>query len=74
MPKIEETKDLTVFGLYDKLLKFDAKAGYPFAWYFFMLHGNRMEDWVGEWISRSAAAGHHDRLMLQEWNEHRLCF
>lgn len=79
MPKIVRAKNQTVFGLYDKLLKFDEKAGYPFAWYFFMLHGNRIEDWVGEWIFRSAAAGDiplpdHDRLILQEWEEHRFGF
>lgn len=79
VPRIEWTKNLTVFGLYDKLLKFEAKAGYPFAWYFFMLHGNRMEDWVGEWILRGAEAGHiplpeSDHLVLGEWNANRFGF
>lgn len=79
MPKIVRAKNQTVFGLYDKLLKLDEKAGYPFAWYFFMLHGNRIEDWVGEMMakaieSRVIELPEHDRVVLREWNEHRYGF
>lgn len=40
---VEVKEKDTVHLLMDRLVKFDEKAGHPFAWYFYMLHGNRIE-------------------------------
>ncbi len=65
LPKIEDKRSRTVFGLWDELLRFDVKAGHPFAWFFFMLHGNRLGDWVGEQILEAAEAS---RIVMPEWD------
>ncbi len=79
LPQLTRKRSLTVYSLYDQLLKFDKKAGYPFAWYFFMLHGNRLGDWVGEMIAKGLESGaigfpDHDRQVVLEWNAHRYGF
>ncbi|WP_454740323.1 hypothetical protein [Cupriavidus necator] len=65
LPKIENKSSRTVFGLWDELLRFDVKAGHPFAWFFFMLHGNRLSPWVGEQILEATEAG---RIVMPEWD------
>lgn len=56
----------------DWLDAFDRKVGHPFAWYFFMLHGNRIDDAVGHTVAEAARynAGwmpENDRAVLARW-------
>lgn len=79
LPQLARKRDMTVYALYDLLLRFDQKAGYPFAWFFFMLHGNRINDWAGEMMAQGVAGGAvglpaHDRQVLMAWNQHRYGF
>lgn len=65
----------TCYGLWDRLLKIDKRAGYPFAWFFYMLHGNRVHDGSGKRILDAAEAGQivmpeHDYQILKQWREH----
>jgi len=71
-PKVEQKPKTSLYALWDKLLAFDAKAGYNFAWYFFMLHGNRINDDVGHAVLRGAEQGlivlpEHDYRVLKHW-------
>lgn len=79
LPKIEPKRSMTAYGLYDKLLAFDAKAGYPFAWYFFMLHGNRIGSWAATMVLDAAEQGlivlaEHDYRVLRRWGDHQYGF
>lgn len=79
LPKIEPKRSMTAYGLYDKLLAFDAKAGYPFAWYFFMLHGNRIGSWAAKMVLSAAEQGlivmpEHDYRVLRRWGDHQYGF
>lgn len=63
----------TVSELYSKLEAIDRRVGVPFAWYFFMLHGNRVEPWAGERVVELAESGlielpEHDYQVLRRWN------
>lgn len=74
LPDFSKAKIRSVARLVEWLEAFDVKAGHPFAWYFFMLHGNRIERDVGfrvveairhglGWLSES------DRKVLLKWAE-----
>ncbi|QYY33581.1 hypothetical protein K2O51_31635 (plasmid) [Cupriavidus pinatubonensis] len=72
LAEIKPKPSRTVFHLWDELLRFDVRAGYQFAWYFFMLHGNRIGSWVGERILEAAEAGsivmpEQDYRVLKDW-------
>lgn len=63
---------LSDYALFGKLETLDRRTKCPFAWYFYMLHGNRVEDWVGHRIIRAAEAGaivlaEHDYRVLKGW-------
>lgn len=65
-------RDITDYAIYDKLLKIDQRVGVPFAWYFFMLHGNRVHSWAGQRIMKAVDRGllvlpDHDYLVLRRW-------
>lgn len=65
-------RDITDYAIYDKLLKIDQRVGVPFAWYFFMLHGNRVHSWAGKRIMEAVDRGllvlpDHDYLVLRRW-------
>lgn len=75
LPKVNSGKCKTVYGLMEKLQEFDRKAGYPFAWYFYMLHGNRLGDAAGERVAEAVESGQfripvHDEKVLQRWCQH----
>lgn len=62
------------YELYGKLQKIDARVGVPFAWYFYMLHGNRVTDTAGERVLAAAEKGlivlpEHDYQVLRRWRE-----
>lgn len=59
-------------ALREWLEAFDQKAGHPFAWYFFMLHGNRIRASAGMQVARALESGtqwlpSHDRAVLHRW-------
>lgn len=59
--------------LYAKLAAIDKRVGVPFAWYFWMLHGNRVQGWVVERVLEAAEADlivlpEHDYQVLRRWN------
>ena len=62
----------SLHALYGKLETLDRRVGVPFGWYFYMLHGNRVRDWVGREVLEGAEAGHivlpeHDYRILRRW-------
>lgn len=64
----------SIHSTYDKLLSIDRRTGVPFAWFFYMLHGNRVKDWAGEMVLRAAERGEidlpeHDYQVLRRWQE-----
>lgn len=67
------------YELYGKLQKIDARVGVPFAWYFYMLHGNRVTDTAGERVLAAAEKGlivlpEHDYQVLRRWRERPYAF
>lgn len=74
-PKVIKPKrGMCALELYEKLSYLDEWAGHPFAWYFFMLHGNRVGDWVARPILVAADAGEidlpaEDIAVLRRWAE-----
>lgn len=74
LPKIVPKKRESAYGLLDRLAKFDACAGHNFAWYFYMLHGNRVVSSVGDFMAEAAENGlcrlpAWDREILRRWKE-----
>jgi hypothetical protein len=72
MAKVEKAP--SIHALYDKLLSIDRRTGVPFAWFFYMLHGNRVQDDAGHAVIRGAEAGalmlpEHDYQVLRRWAE-----
>ncbi|TBR77013.1 MAG: hypothetical protein EPN64_04640 [Burkholderiaceae bacterium] len=63
-----------VYTFFGKLQTLDRRVGVPFAWYFFMLHGNRVHDWSGERVLKAAEDGlivvpEHDYRVLKAWSQ-----
>lgn len=71
LAEIDGTKGSN-YELFAKLEKLDQRVKVPFAWYFFMLHGNRMKAVVARRITKAAEAGlivipEHDYQVLRDW-------
>ena len=54
------------------LKQLDLRVGVPFAWYFFMLHGNRVKDEAGQRMLRLLESDPgllpaHDAAILRRW-------
>lgn len=61
-----------VHELFGALQKLDSRVKVPFAWYFFMLHGNRVDDAAGHRVIKAAEEGQivlaeHDYRVLKNW-------
>jgi hypothetical protein len=72
LPVIQSRKCKSVYELMGKLDRFDHKVGHPFAWYFYLLHGNRMEFPVGRRVAEGIKSGlirlqPHDEEVLLRW-------
>jgi hypothetical protein len=72
LPRIEIQPGETVFALMDRLQRFDEELGCAMAWYFFMLHGNRLSSAVGELVADAVDDGvitlpSWDRDVLRQW-------
>ena len=62
----------SLHALFGKLETIDRRVGVPWAWYFYMLHGNRVKDWAGREVLKGAEAGQlvlteHDYRILRRW-------
>lgn len=52
-----ERRPKSDYELFGKLESLDRRVGVPFAWFFYMLHGNLIRDWTGEVILAAAEKG-----------------
>jgi hypothetical protein len=61
-----------IYSFYGRLQTLDRRVGHPFAWYFYMLHGNRVHEAAGERVIEGPEAGlivmeEHDYQVLRAW-------
>lgn len=66
------TRNLNDYEVFGKLQAMDERLGVPFGWYFFMLHGNRVQSSAAERVLEAAEAGsvvlpEHDYRVLKHW-------
>ena len=79
LPEITSQDRDDVYGAMSRIEKFNAQVGYPFAWYFYMLHGNRIDYTVGETVARGIQAvkislAKCDAKVLMRWYEREYGF
>jgi hypothetical protein len=80
LPEISPGHEASPYGVIDSLSEFDRLAGYPFAWYFYMLHGNRVTSSAGSVVARAIRSGlinplpACDKGILLRWNEKQYGF
>ncbi|ANA41795.1 hypothetical protein A2G06_16795 (plasmid) [Geobacter anodireducens] len=80
LPEIHSDWDASPYGVMESLSEFDKSAGYPFAWYFYMLHGNRIGHSSGSVVARAIMAGKMkplpawDETVLLRWEADRYGF
>jgi hypothetical protein len=72
--ELKNTGKLDVYSLYGKLTQFDERVGYPFAWYFYGLHGNLVKSGQIERMLSAAEDGlivlpEHDYQVLRRWHD-----
>lgn len=71
LAKVEAAKG-SDYEFYGRLQKLDRRVGVPFAWFFYALHGNRVESDAIVRVIRAAEAGtivmpEHDYRVLKDW-------
>lgn len=75
LPKIEPDWEANPYTVMGSLADFDAQVGFPFAWYGYMLHGNRISHSAGGVVARAIREGkirplpECDEQVLLRWNE-----
>jgi hypothetical protein len=80
LPKIYPSHEASPYGVVESLSEFDRQAGYPFAWYFYMLHGNRVTSSAGVVVARAIRDGRFnpfpecDTKVLLRWDESKYGF
>lgn len=80
LPEIYPKQGASPYGVIDSLLAFDRQAGYPFAWYFYMLHGNRVGNAAGSIVAEAIRGGRVkpfpecDEKVLLRWDKERYGF
>ena len=57
LPEISTVWEASPYRVMEQLQQFDQQAGYPFAWYFYMLHGNRISHSVGGIVAKAIQKG-----------------
>ena len=67
LPEIWPDWEASPYGVMEQLQQFDQQVGYPFAWYFYMLHGNRISHPVGRIVAEAIQKG--VMKPLPEWDE-----
>jgi len=74
LPEIDPKEEDSPYRVIDELLQFDRAAGYPFAWYFYMLHGNRISYVAGKLVAKAILDGvmsplpEGDAKVLERWS------
>ncbi|MRR07585.1 MAG: hypothetical protein EG828_11745 [Deltaproteobacteria bacterium] len=66
LPQILPDWEASPYGVMESLSQFDQQVGYPFAWYFYMLHGNRIGHSAGSVV---ANAVRENKLRLPSCDE-----
>ena len=80
LPEIHPSNNTSPFSLVGSLSHFDMEAGYPFAWYFYMLHGNRVTSSAGSVLAWAIKDGlmnplpECDTKVLLRWHERQYGF
>lgn len=74
LAEVESDKG-SAYELFGKLEKLDRRVKVPFAWYFFLLHGDRVDDAAARRVIAAAEAGQivlpeHDYRVLEAWEAH----
>lgn len=74
-----ESRKGSAHALYDKLLSIDRRTGAPFAWFFYMLHGNRVHEGAAYRVLEAAEAGQlelpeRDYQVLRRWRDREYGF
>lgn len=77
--ELKNTGKLDAYSLFGKLMQFDARVGYPFAWFFYGLHGNLVMEGQMARVLEAAEAGlimlHEiDYQVLRRWGDDRYGF
>lgn len=67
LPEIFPDWEASPYGVMESLSQFDQQVGYPFAWFFYMLHGNRIGDAAGGVIAKAIQKG--TIKSLPDWDE-----
>ena len=73
LPEIAPGYESSPYGVMEALSEFDRQAGYQFAWYFYMLHGNRVTGSAGTVIAQAIQDGlinplpECDKKVLLRW-------
>jgi hypothetical protein len=72
LPEITPDWEASPYGVMESLSQFDKQVGYLFAWYFYMLHGNRISNSAGGVIANAIKDGllylpGHDKEVLMRW-------
>jgi hypothetical protein len=78
LAKVDSRKG-SVSALYDRLCAIDRRTGAPFAWFFYLLHGNRVREGAGHRILEAAEAGQidlpeSDYQVLRRWSDREYGF
>lgn len=79
LPEIHPDEEESPLATHDTLCGFDRQAGYPFAWYFYMLHGNRISHNAGKIIVQGLNSSLFqlpacDEKVLLRWYERQYGF
>lgn len=68
------------YGIMQSLQDFDQQVGYPFAWFFYMVHGNRIGAAAGGIVAKAILAVEmkplppHDEVVLLRWADQQYGF
>jgi hypothetical protein len=79
LPEIKPDWDSSPYSVMESLLQFDREVGYDFAWYFYMLHGNKIGHSAGGVIATAVNDGllnlpKCDETVLMRWRTHQFGF
>lgn len=80
LPEISPDWEASPYGVMESLSEFDKLAGYPFAWFFYSIHGNRITSSAGSVVAKAILAGKMhplpecDERVLLRWYEQQYGF
>jgi hypothetical protein len=79
LPKIEPDWSASPYGVMEAAQQFDRAAGYPMAWFFYMLHGNRVGHSAGGILANAIKDGlfhlpESDEKVVLRWRNEQYGF